>query len=373
MAPPGRGRRGDAPRGGSTAGRAAAAAGLARAGHPGSGAGDGPAAAVPELAVGLSGVGLPRRGVGSLALPPCRRRQRPARCGDDGHADLGRGGRRLSLVAVRAVPWYRRPDRRTDGISWLARGSGAGATYLEVAAGVTALVLLGRYLEARAKPAVRSGAAGAAVAERQGCRGAARRRRVADRCGGAVGRGVVRGAAGEKIAADGVVISGSSAVDTSMLTGEPVPTEVGPGDAVTGGCVNADGRLVVRATRVGADTQLAQMARLVAQARPARHRCSGWRTESPRCSCPSSSSSRPDTDRVAGGRAACGAAFSAAVAVLIIACPCAMGLATPTAILVGTGRGAQLGILISGPEVLSPPGPSTRSCWTRPAPSPRGG
>src|SRR5580693_6268627 len=152
------------------------------------------------------------------------------------------------------------------GFAWLARGSGAGATYLEVASGVTALVLLGRYLEARAKR--RSGAALRAllslgakdVAVRRG--GAEVRVPVAEL---AVGEEfVVR--PGEKIAADGVVVSGRSAVDTSMLTGEPVPAEVGPGDGVTGGCVNASGMLVVRATRVGADTQLAQMARLVAEA-----------------------------------------------------------------------------------------------------------
>ena len=176
---------------------------------------------------------------------------------------------------------------------------------------------------------------------------------------GAGDRFVVR--PGEKIATDGVVESGSSAVDTSMLTGEPVPVEVGPGDPVTGATVNASGRLVVRATRVGADTQLGQIARLVADAQSGK------------------ASVQRLADRVSGvfvpvviavaaatlfGWLAAGqppvAAFTAAVAVLIIACPCALGLATPTALLVGTGRGAQLGILIKGPEVLE----STRSIDT---------
>ena len=247
------------------------------------------------------------------------------------------------------------------GFAWLARGSGAGATYLEVASGVTALVLLGRYLEARAKR--RSGAALRALLS-LGAKDVAVLRdgtesRVPVEELAAGESFVVR--PGEKIAADGVVISGGSAVDTSMVTGEPVPAEVGPGDAVTGGCVNAGGRLVVRATRVGADTQLAQMARLVTEAQAGKApvqrladrisavfvpvvivvavvTLAGW---------------------LAAGQGA-GAAFTAAVAVLIIACPCAMGLATPTAILVGTGRGAQLGILISGPEALE----STRAVDT---------
>ena len=151
-------------------------------------------------------------------------------------------------------------------LGWLAQGGGAQATYLEVASGVTALVLLGRYLEERAKR--RSGAALRALlslgAKDAGVlRDGVETRIPVDQL--AVGEEfVVR--PGEKIAADGVVVAGSSAVDTSMLTGEPVPAEVGPGDAVTGGCVNVGGRLVVRAARVGADTQLAQMARLIAEA-----------------------------------------------------------------------------------------------------------
>ena len=158
-----------------------------------------------------------------------------------------------------------------------------------------------------------------------------------------------------------MVISGSSAVDTSMLTGEPVPAEVGPGDAVTGGCVNAGGRLVVRATRVGAATQLAQMARLVTEAQ-------AGKAPVQRLADRISAVFVPVVIAVAAitliGWLAAGqpaqAAFTAAVAVLIIACPCAMGLATPTAILVGTGRGAQLGIVIKGPEVLE----STRAVDT---------
>ena len=245
--------------------------------------------------------------------------------------------------------------------AWLARGSGADATYLEVASGVTALVLLGRYLEARARR--RSGAALRALLS-FGARDAAvlRDGREVRVPAGQLAVGeefVVR--PGEKIAADGVIASGCSAVDTSMLTGEPVPAEVGPGDAVTGGCVNASGRLVVRATRVGADTQLAQMARLVAEAQ-------AGKAAVQRLADRISAVFVPVVIGIAvvtliawlAAGAGAGVAFTAAVAVLIIACPCAMGLATPTAILVGTGRGAQLGIVIKGPEVLE----STRAVDT---------
>jgi len=239
------------------------------------------------------------------------------------------------------------------GFAWLAHGSGADATYLEVAAGVTALVLLGRYLEARAKR--RSGAALRALLSL----GA---KDVAVLRGGAEVRVPVAGLAageefvirpGEKIAADGVVVSGRSAVDTSMLTGEPVPAEVRPGDAVTGGCVNAGGRLVVRATRVGADTQLAQMARLVTEAQAGKAPVQRLADRISAVFVPVVIALAVVTliAWLAAGQGL-GAAFTAAVAVLIIACPCAMGLATPTAILVGTGRGAQLGIVIKGPEVL---------------------
>jgi Cu+-exporting ATPase len=230
---------------------------------------------------------------------------------------------------------------------------GADAIYLEAAAGVTTFLLAGRYLEARAKrragdalrtllelgaktvTAIRDGV------ERQIPAGALR---VGDEF-------VVR--PGEKVATDGVVVDGVSAIDVSLLTGEPVPVDVRPGDPVTGATVNAGGRLTVRATRVGADTQLAQMARLVEEAQSGK------------------AAVQRLADRVAGvfvpvvivlsigtlgywlaaGHGAT-AAFTAAVSVLIIACPCALGLATPTALLVGTGRGAQLGILIRGVTAL---------------------
>jgi P-type Cu+ transporter len=245
--------------------------------------------------------------------------------------------------------------------AWLAQGSGADTTYLEVAAGVTALLLLGRYLENRARRA--SGAALRALLALGAkdvavLRGGAEVRVPAGQL--AVGEQfVVR--PGEKIATDGVIISGSSAVDTSLLTGEPVPAEVGPGDAVTGGCVNAGGRLVVRATRVGADTQLAQMTRLVTQAQAGKAPVQRLADRISAVFVPVVIGVAVVTllAWLAAGQPA-GAAFTAAVAVLIIACPCAMGLATPSAILVGTGRGAQLGIVIKGPEVLE----STRAIDT---------
>src|SRR5215472_5069424 len=248
--------------------------------------------------------------------------------------DAGRAGMRMSFVL-------------------LARGTAASDIYLDVAAGVTVLVLLGRYLEARAKR--RSGAALRALASlgakdagvlRDGreIRVPAERLVVGDLF-------VVR--PGEKVAADGLVISGRSAVDTSMLTGEPVPAEVTVGDAVTGGCVNASGRLVVRATRVGAGTQLAQITRLVEEAQNGKARVQRLADRVSAVFVPVVIGIAVVTlvAWLATGQGP-GAAFTAAVAVLIIACPCAMGLATPTALLVGTGRGAQLGILIKGPEVL---------------------
>ncbi|HEY1668056.1 MAG TPA: heavy metal translocating P-type ATPase [Trebonia sp.] len=230
---------------------------------------------------------------------------------------------------------------------------GGAETYLEVATGVTALILLGRFLELRARR--RAGSALKALLDL----GAKQATLLRD------GREVTVAAAalvvgdefvvrpGEKIATDGIVITGHSAVDTSMLTGEPVPAEAGPGDAVTGGCVNVGGRLIVRATRVGADTQLAQMARLVTQAQAGKAQVQRLADRVSAVFVPVVFAIAAVTLigwLAAGGSAA--AAFTAAVAVLIIACPCAMGLATPTAILVGTGRGAQLGILIKGPEVL---------------------
>ena len=238
---------------------------------------------------------------------------------------------------------------------------GAGATYLEVAAGVTALVLLGRYLEARAKR--RSGAALRALLSLGAKDVAVLRDGIESRVPVAelsAGESfVVR--PGEKIAADGVIISGSSAVDTSMLTGESVPAEVGPGDGVTGGCVNAGGRLVVRATRVGTGTQLAQMARLVTEAQAGKAPVQRLADRISAVFVPIVIAAAAVTliGWLAAGQPA-GEAFTAAVAVLIIACPCAMGLATPTAILVGTGRGARLGILIKGPEMLE----STRAVDT---------
>ncbi|HYO31207.1 MAG TPA: heavy metal translocating P-type ATPase [Nocardioidaceae bacterium] len=245
------------------------------------------------------------------------------------------------------------PGMRMDFQLLPTRGTGAGEVYLEVAAAVPVFILAGRYFEARAKQ--RSGEALRALLE-MGVKD------VAVLSGGvehripaaqlAVGDSfVVR--PGEKIATDGQVVDGSSAVDASLLTGEPVPQEVVPGDPVVGATVNVGGRLVVRATRVGADTQLAQMAKLVTDAQ----------------------SGKAPVQRLADTVSAifvpvvialslltlvfwlaidgdAERAFSAAVAVLIIASPCALGLATPTALLVGTGRGASLGILIRGPEVL---------------------
>ena len=245
--------------------------------------------------------------------------------------------------------------------AWLASGSGSGDTYLEVASGVTALILLGRYLEARARR--RSGAALRALLELGAkdvavLRDGAELRIPVEQL--AVGEQfTVR--PGEKIAADGMVVSGSSTVDTSMLTGEPVPAEVGPGSAVTGGYVNSGGRLIVRATRVGADTQLAQMARLVTEAQASKAPVQRLADRISAVFVPAVIALASVTliGWLAAGQGA-GAAFTAAVAVLIIACPCAMGLATPTAILVSTGRGVQLGILIKGPEVLE----STRTIDT---------
>jgi Cu+-exporting ATPase len=232
-------------------------------------------------------------------------------------------------------------------------GAGASAIYLDAAAGVTVLVLLGRYLEARAKR--RSGAALRALAA-LGAKDAA-----VLRDGSEVRVPVARLAAGdlfvvrpgEKIATDGVVESGASAVDASMLTGEPVPAEVTAGDAVTGGCVNTSGRLVVRAVRVGADTELARITRLVEDAQHGKAPVQRLADRVSAVFVPVVIviALATLTAWLAAGQESA-AAFTAAVAVLIIACPCAMGLATPTAILVGTGRGAQLGILIKGPEVL---------------------
>ncbi|HEY3764600.1 MAG TPA: heavy metal translocating P-type ATPase [Gaiellales bacterium] len=226
-------------------------------------------------------------------------------------------------------------------------------TYFEVAAVVTTLILLGRSLEAGAKR--RSGDAIRALLEL-----GARDVRVL-RAGGeavvpvselVVGDRFVAGP-GEKIATDGVVVEGASAVDQSMLTGEPVPVEVAAGAQVTGATVNTYGRLVVRATRVGADTALARIAALVDQAQSGKAPVQRLADRVSAVFVPAVIVIALATLAgwlVAGASAA--TAFTAAVSVLIIACPCALGLATPTALMVGTGRGAQLGILIRGPEVL---------------------
>ncbi len=225
--------------------------------------------------------------------------------------------------------------------------------YLETAAAVTVFVLLGRYLEARAKRS--SGEALRALLDLGAKEVAVLRGGVEQRIPVADllvdEEFVVR--PGEKVATDGVVTSGTSAIDASMLTGEPVPVEVGPGDPVVGATINAGGRLVVRATRVGADTQLAQMARLVSEAQAGKAPVQRLADRVSAVFVPVviglslfTLVAWLATDHTAQ------AAFSAAVAVLIIACPCALGLATPTALLVGTGRGAQMGILIRGPEVL---------------------
>ena len=235
----------------------------------------------------------------------------------------------------------------------VAPSDGAANIYLEVGAAVTMFILAGRYFEKKAKR--QAGAALRALLE-LGAKdvavlraGAETRIPIADLREG--DEFVVR--PGEKIATDGVIVSGTSAVDASMLTGESVPVEVGEGDSVTGGTVNAGGRLVIRATRVGSDTQLAQMAKLVEDAQ-------SGKAEVQRLADRVSGIFVPIVIAIAiatlgawlGAGFPAAAAFTAAVAVLIIACPCALGLATPTALLVGTGRGAQMGILIKGPEVL---------------------
>ncbi|MEZ5259047.1 MAG: HAD-IC family P-type ATPase [Ilumatobacteraceae bacterium] len=227
--------------------------------------------------------------------------------------------------------------------------------YLEVASTVVALILLGRWFEARAKRraggALRAllelGAKDVAVLDTEG-----RERTVAIAELGVGDRFVVR--PGEKIATDGVVEEGSSAVDVSLLTGESVPVEVQPGSGCVGATVNAGGRLIVQATRVGSDTAFCR--RWYGSSRtlgPARRRSNGWPTEVLGIFVPIVIALSITTLIVwlAIGQPVVDA-FSASVAVLIIACPCALGLATPTALLVGTGRGAQLGIVIKGPEIL---------------------
>lgn len=235
----------------------------------------------------------------------------------------------------------------------VSRADGSSAIYLEAAAGVTTLILLGRFLEAKSKR--RAGAALRALLE-MGAKDVAvlrggREERIPVGELAVADRFVVR--PGEKIATDGTVVEGSSAVDVSMLTGESVPVDVVAGDTVAGATVNAAGRIVVEATRVGADTQLSRMAKLVEDAQ-------NGKAEVQRLADRVSGIFVPIVLLIAVGTllgwllttGETAAAFTAAVAVLIIACPCALGLATPTALMVGTGRGAQLGILIKGPEVL---------------------
>jgi Cu+-exporting ATPase len=234
------------------------------------------------------------------------------------------------------------------------RGAASDQIYLEVAAVVTTFILAGRYFEERAKRQAGSalealldlGAKEVAILDEAG-----RERRVPVEQLTVGDSFVVR--PGEKVATDGIVETGSSAVDQSLVTGEPVPVEVGPGDEVVGATINAGGRIVVRATRIGEDTALAQIARLVTEAQ-------SGKAPVQRLADRVSGVFVPIVIALAVGTLgfwlADGAgvtfAFTAAVAVLIIACPCALGLATPTALLVGTGRGAQLGLLIKGPEVL---------------------
>ncbi len=239
-------------------------------------------------------------------------------------------------------------------LSLVANDDGGPHLYLEVAAAVTTFILAGRYFESRAKRS--SGAALRALLDMGAkdvavLRGGSTENRIPIEQLAVDDVFVVR--PGEKIATDGVVVSGTSAVDASMLTGEPVPVEVSPCDSVVGATVNVGGRLEVRATRVGSDTQLAQIARLVTEAQ-------SGKAEVQRLADRISAVFVPIVIGLSlltlaawlliGGSTS--AAFTAAVAVLIIACPCALGLATPTALLVGTGRGAQLGILIKGPQVL---------------------
>ncbi|MGI8589672.1 MAG: heavy metal translocating P-type ATPase [Nakamurella sp.] len=235
----------------------------------------------------------------------------------------------------------------------LTRGDGASNIYLEAAAGVITFLLAGRYFEARSKR--QAGAALRALLE-MGAKdvavlrdGIEQRIPVAQLAVGNVF--VVR--PGEKIATDGIVIDGRSALDASMITGESVPVEVSTGDQVIGATVNSGGRLLIRATRIGGDTQLAQMARMVADAQ-------NGKAQVQRLADRISGIFVPVVLLLAAATlvfwlligAGVAAGFTAAVAVLIVACPCALGLATPTALMVGTGRGAQLGILIKGPEVL---------------------
>ncbi len=247
----------------------------------------------------------------------------------------------VSMGSLSALAW---------SVTVLATGSASDHVYFETGAVIVTLILLGKWLELRAKH--RSGDAIRALAE-LGVSTArlvdGREIAVAELAPGM--RFVVR--PGDRICTDGVIVEGHSAVDASMVTGEPVPVEVGPGDEVIGSTLNANGMLVVEATKVGADTALAQIIRLV-------NRAQGSRAKAQRLADRVAAVFVPVA--IAAGivalalqlalGSAVSAAVSAAVAVLIIACPCALGLATPLAIMVGTGRGAQLGVIIKGGEVL---------------------
>ena len=271
--------------------------------------------------------------------------------------------------SVRALFWGHAgmPGMKMPFSLDVSRGGGADELYLEVAAAVTLFILAGRWFEARAKQrsgsALRAlldlGAKDVAVLRPDPDTGADREVRVPVRDLRVGERFLVR--PGEKIATDGVVVEGSSAVDASLLTGESVPVEVSVGDQVTGATVNVGGRLVVRAERVGDDTALAQIARLVTEAQSGKAPVQRLADRVSAVFVPAVILLSIGTliYWLAAGESTT-TAFTAAVAVLIIACPCALGLATPTALLVGTGRGAQLGVLIKGPEVLE----STRTVDT---------
>ena len=254
--------------------------------------------------------------------------------------------------SVVAILFLDAGDETMSGLS-LDRSASASSIYLEVAAVVTTFVLAGRYVETRAKG--RAGAAlrallalGAKEAAVLADDGTETPMPVEELSVGT--RFVVR--PGEKIATDGVVVEGSSTVDRSLLTGESVPVEVAPGDDVAGATVNVGGRLVVRATRVGSETALAQIARLVSEAQSGKAPVQRLADRISAVFVPLVIGLALVTLVVWLALDDATTAFAAAVAVLIVACPCALGLATPTALLVGTGRGAQLGILIRGPEIL---------------------
>ena len=319
--------------------------------------GDGPGAAVHLLAVGVARAGRTRDRLGGVAVPPGRVDEPAPRRRDDGHADLGRHHRRVPVVAVRAVLRHGRhaghdPRVRVHGRALRRRGE-------HLPRGRR-----GRHDVRARRPLLREAvqapgrrrAARAARARREGRRGAARRRRDrASRSRSSPSATSSSCAPARRSPPTASSSTGTRPSTRRMLTGESVPVEVAVGDAVAGATVNAGGRLVVRATRVGSDTQLAQMAqarrgRPVRQGRGAAPRRPGLRRLRARSSSRIAVGDARRAGSAPGSRST--AAFTAAVAVLIIACPCALGLATPTALLVGTGRGAQMGVLIKGPEVL---------------------